>query len=459
MTELERALRQQRRINVFWLCVTLGDLGYCVWSVFAFAPHVAYSVRGGALVLLSVGYATWMIWTNLYSWQARRCRPYLAPAVWLVTFALTLVLFALSPLMGWLCYPVFGMAFAMFDLAWAIPAALAAYVLIPITILLNGYAPLSAARDLTFWGGFALAFPIYAAMCYVPAKSMRERIRREANMAEMERMHRELEAAHAQLAASAEHERELAVLRERGRLARDMHDTLGHTLVLATVKLEAARRLRAVDAQRADHELDATQQILRDAMSELRATLAALRMPIAPDEGIGEVLGRAAREAGQRAGWQVTCDVASDPGPLDERTREALLRIGLEALTNAERHAHAHHVALALARDADERAVTLRVTDDGVGLDVYVAANGASGANEVTGSIADGATSGQSPAGHYGVTGMRERAAALGGSVQVYSPPAGGTVVLARLPLHQDAAAAEPAHIQPDQVAAASIQQ
>lgn len=424
MTELQRALRQQRIVMIFWLCVTLGDLGFCLWTVLATTPPIAFSARGVVLVLLSLVYVGWMAWTYLASWKVSRAVPYGSALIWGATFALSLGLFLLSPLMGWLFYPVFGMAFAMVDLLWAIPAALVAYAMIPITVLANGYAPPVAAHNFWFWGAFILTFPIYAAMCYLPTMSMRERIRREFNMAEAERMHRELEVAHVQLAASAQRERELAVLRERGRLARDMHDTLGHALVLASVKLEAARRLRTVDAARADHELEATQQIVRDAMSELRATLAALRTPLLPEAGVGAALAQALHEAGQRAGWQTACAVDADLGPLDERTNETLLRIGLEALANAERHARAQHVSLSLARGQDH-VVSLEVSDDGVGLDVYVPAN-------ADDSLMD--ANGPSGNGHYGLRGMRERAEALEGTLRVYSPAGGGTTVVARLP-------------------------
>jgi signal transduction histidine kinase len=191
-----------------------------------------------------------------------------------------------------------------------------------------------------------------------------------------------------------------------------------------------------VDAERAEHELDATQQVLRDAMGELRATLAVVRMPILPDEDVGQVLARSLRQAAQRAGWQVTCDVDGGLGDVDERTREALLRIGLEALTNAERHAHARHVTLALTR-TDDQHVALRVTDDGAGLDMYVSSDAETAHGDGSGS--------QSPSGHYGLTGMHERAAALGGTVRVFSPPSGGTVVLACLPCHAETALPETA--------------
>ena len=106
---------------------------------------------------------------------------------------------------------------------------------------------------------------------------LRGRFQRERMFLELQQSHHELEEAHRQLEQAAEHERELAVLRERGRLARDMHDTLGHSLALMTVKLEAAQRLRAVNPDRADHEVAATQAIARDALAELRTAIADLR--------------------------------------------------------------------------------------------------------------------------------------------------------------------------------------
>src|SRR5262245_58346708 len=106
-----------------------------------------------------------------------------------------------------------------------------------------------------------------------------ERFERNHLLLQLANANTELEEAHHRLEQSASHEQELAVLRERTRLAREMHDTLGHALVLISVKLEAAQRLRERDPERCDSELESTKQIARDSMAALRASIANLRTP------------------------------------------------------------------------------------------------------------------------------------------------------------------------------------
>jgi signal transduction histidine kinase len=242
-----------------------------------------------------------------------------------------------------------------------------------------------------------------------------------------------------------------------------MHDTLGHALVLANVKLEAALRLRAVDPARADHEIIATQQILRDSMAELRASLANLRSPLLPREPLHEVLARMANEAGARVNWEVHISGAPSRAELDECTYEALLRVGSEAITNAERHAGAHTLWLYLGykeslADSDTNTIVLRVSDDGIGIVAtcsrvctqnlaplsaqMTAAAAIAGSDPVASTPAPGkvavlATTGTpGPDGHYGILGMRERVAALGGQLLVTSRDStGGTTIEARLPI------------------------
>ena len=422
--ELDRLIRRQFWLKLFWMVVTVGLLIFCLASASARTTGLFATWRGAALLLLSAAYAWRVGWPVWRSWFHPRlmlpsAEPWHAMRVWGVTLLLTLALFALDPIMGWLCYPLFGMAFTMFEMPLAVAPGLVSFLLIPATVVANGYATIAELATPGSLGGWALAFGGYGALTYWPAKMMRDRIRREISMAELEQVHGELQQAHRELEASAEREREMAVLRERGRLARDMHDTLGHALVLIAVKLEAARRLREVDAVRADHELEVTQQIVRDAMTELRASLAALRSPVLERESPGRMLAEFAHEAGQRAGWHVIYDVATDLGDLDEETREALLRVGAEALTNVERHAHARTVTVTLKREGESEAdgsIVLRVTDDGVGL--------AHQEDSAAPLVATG----------YGITGMRERITALGGRLSVGHGAARGTVVEARIP-------------------------
>jgi signal transduction histidine kinase len=280
---------------------------------------------------------------------------------------------------------------------------------------------------------------------------IRARVQRERVFADLERSHQalelahtRLEAAHRQLEEASAHEREIAVLRERERLARDMHDTLGHALVLANVKLEAALRLRSIDPARADHEITVTQQVLRDSMADLRVSLANLRSSPLPREPLGQALVRLANEAAARATWEVFTDVAA-VGELEDRTYEALLRIGSEAITNAERHAGAHSLWVQLENSAREGSVVLRVSDDGIGIfssftsrapsRAVPMSRGAGGNGDVVATLTVPVEA-ASPDGHYGITGMRERITALGGQL-VIQPLRGtaGTVIEARLPV------------------------
>jgi len=213
------------------------------------------------------------------------------------------------------------------------------------------------------------------------------------------------------LRLSAAREADLATLRERNRLAREMHDSLGHALVSISIKLEAAQLLSAVDAGRAATELDETTALVRSTMTDLRHSLAGLRPAALEEQPLAEALAGLACEMGRRTGVAATCSVDERASLLDRATQEALYRVGQEALTNVAKHAHAQHVTIALTLHAG-RAV-LEVADDGVGLDAACDGDGAA---------------------RYGVRGMRERVEALGGTLALGPRPDGGAVLRATIP-------------------------
>jgi len=222
----------------------------------------------------------------------------------------------------------------------------------------------------------------------------------------------ELRQAHAELAASAEQKQELAVLRERARLARAMHDNLGHALVVMNIKLEAAQLLYARDPTRGDAELEATRELIRTAMTELRRTLADLRAPAAEHDDLPSALQRLANELQARTGIAVTCRIAADLPALPAEAREAIWYVAREALTNAERHAAAASLTLSLEFQRD--GWLLRVVDDGAGLSPKDL---------------------RRPE-HYGVLGMRERMREIGGQFDIQRGASGGTVVEAHVSQH-----------------------
>ncbi len=432
-SELARLHQSSRKTNLFWFIVTLGLTIYCLSGVFLEQPDMLHTWRGGALLLLSSAFLfryAFSYWKRYYTRQGRSetwpipWRPALRN--WSLNFVLVCLMTTLHPLMGWLFWTTFGMAFGLFCPPWMlVPATLSALGIF-YTLLVTSNPPLQALPWIIISMGLSILCSGYLA--YLPGRLMRERIEREQVFSRLEEAHRQLAEAHRQLALSAEREAELAVYQERARLAREMHDTIGHALVLMTVKLEAAQRLRAVNPERADHEIEATKEIARSTMSEMRATLANLRASAVEHEPVGEALARRAREAGEHAGFHVTYQIDPDLGELRLPLREALYRVGTEALTNIEKHARAHEVSIHLARQGD--AICLRIEDDGVGLPVPSAA----------GKRANGAPAFQpsSPPGHYGITGMRERVEALGGQFTLTSRPGKGTIVEVSIPLSSE---------------------
>ena len=174
----------------------------------------------------------------------------------------------------------------------------------------------------------------------------------------------------------------LATLSERERISRDLHDLLGQSLTGVVVRSQLAQRLARSDPDRGVAEMAEVERAARAALSEVRATVQGWRQVVLDDELA------VARDALTAADVELT--VSRDPDLVLTPSAETALSLALrEAVTNVVRHAHARRCTVALRHDGGR--VVLEVADDGVG---GVAAEGS------------------------GLTGMRERIAALGGDVQ-----------------------------------------
>lgn len=234
----------------------------------------------------------------------------------------------------------------------------------------------------------------------------------------------ELRVAHGHLRASAAQAEALAVARERERLAREMHDTLGHRLTVAAVQLEGASRLVEAEPARARGMIETVRGQIAEGLAELRATVGALRSP-ADQAPLPDDLARLVAVFDAATGIRTA--LALPPGP-DAPTgppARALLRAAQEGLTNVQRHSGAARAWVELA--AEPGGWRLEVRDDGTG---PPPASDGPGDGPVA-----GAASG------HGLRGLAERAAALGGSVTVDRAPEGG----ARLVLCVPASVPEPA--------------
>jgi two-component system, NarL family, sensor histidine kinase DesK len=206
----------------------------------------------------------------------------------------------------------------------------------------------------------------------------------------------ERERAERRLRRADEEIERLATLAERERIARDLHDLLGHTLSIIVVKSEVAARLAEREPARARDEMREVERIGREALSEVRAAVAGYRA-----RGLrGELDG--AQRALSAAGVEATVEAELPALPI---AYESALGLALrESVTNVVRHADAKHATIRIA--VEEADVVLEVADDGRG-----------------GAAPEGA----------GLTGMRERISALGGSVQQDGGP--GMRVRVTLPI------------------------
>ncbi|HET9967758.1 MAG TPA: GAF domain-containing sensor histidine kinase, partial [Streptosporangiaceae bacterium] len=223
-------------------------------------------------------------------------------------------------------------------------------------------------------------------------------------------------AAHAAIALTNarlyERSRELSVLRERARLARDLHDAVTQKLFGIRAHARAAAVLAArepVDAERVRAEIEIASELGAEAHAELRAVIDGLAPPDLAAAGLAESLRRYAALAGRAHGIPVTVRAACVEG-LSPACEAALYRVAQEALHNALRHAAASGVRLTLSRVA--RRVVLEVSDDGRGFETEAAASSSGG---------------------LGLGSMRERAAAAGGRLTIRSG-AKGTVVRMTVP-------------------------
>jgi signal transduction histidine kinase len=208
-----------------------------------------------------------------------------------------------------------------------------------------------------------------------------------------------------------EQARVLAVLEERQRLARDLHDSVTQTLFSASVVAEMLPIMWTRDPDQIKPGLDELHQLTRDALSEMRSLLGDLRPAALTTGDLPQLLKKLGETFAQRTKAEVTLDIQL-PVALSADLQMALYRITQEALNNIAKHAAATHISIRL--HADETQVNLQIKDNGRGFDMI-----------------------NIPEGHYGVDIMRERAEAVGAIFQISSALSKGT----RLNVHTRLAA------------------
>lgn len=205
----------------------------------------------------------------------------------------------------------------------------------------------------------------------------------------------DLEMAHRQLQRYAEEAEELAVIRERNRMAREIHDTLAHYLTVVSVQIDVARKVIPGDPRRAATALVMARGLVGDCLTEVRRSVAALRPAALDNSTLGQAIDRLVDELRRTTGLDVQV-TSEGMGTLPAAGEVIAYRAIQEALTNVRKHARARRAWLDLSWQPN--AVRITVRDDGQG-------------------AADGATETLPGGPHFGLRGMRERVEAVGGKL------------------------------------------
>jgi len=229
-------------------------------------------------------------------------------------------------------------------------------------------------------------------------------VRERLSAIRIERLAADVDAQNRQLSAYAAQIQELATVQERNRIAREIHDSLGHYLTSAHVQLEAAKTAMAQSGSVVSQNVLRAQHLLREGIGEVRRSVTTLRSPTV-DRPLGAALRQLIDEA-RADGLAAELHVRGAVRPLGPAVEFALYRAAQEALTNVRRHARAQRADVRLSYGDED--VVLRVEDDGQG-----------GAKMTEG---------------FGLVGVRERIELVGGGLAIEAAESGGLVISVRVP-------------------------
>lgn len=388
-----------RTETIMYAATAIGYL-YAVFS-----PHG--QLRWSGVLLLTVSCVLWVAILRYLLVQTSTRYITLAFAGLIAMSLLTQIAAFMGVQLDWLA-PVLtvGVIAAALPLVWAVVVSTAMTITTCLIIaLLGGPSPqhmlVSLLGGMTVVSAFAFAF-IFS-VCLTALENQR-------NTAE--HLLTQLEEAHEQLRTRAKEAEALAVAQERNRMAREIHDTLGHYLTILAVELETALKLEERGDARLRGQLTDARRVAADCLAEVRHSVAALRPTDASTLGLDAALARLRAEfAAALPDTEITLDIEGPIQTLPPELRVALYRCAQESLTNIRKHARATKALIRVRVDDCE--VEMTILDNGVG---------------------DGAASdGREPG--FGLLGMRERIALLGGAATAHPEPERGWRVEARVPL------------------------
>jgi signal transduction histidine kinase len=316
------------------------------------------------------------------------------------TIGLWYGLLTLHPAFYLLLFILYPLVFSRLRLGVAIPVALALNALTVLREVLDSGRPLTEDWSPVGWGILSATLGIGFAVWIT--RIIHQSVERRQLIEQLQTTRQEL----------AEAEREAGRLAERGRLAREIHDTLAQGLISIVLLLEATEDALPPASATARRHLEQALRTARENLGEARRLVWELRPESLATASLGEALQRQVQRLGEETGIAASATVTGRPRQLPADTEVALLRIAQEALANVRKHSGASRMALTLSYMEDE--TVLDVRDDGVGFDPRECRARAGGG--------------------YGLRVMNERVHELGGQLTVETSPGKGTTVAVSLP-------------------------
>lgn len=227
---------------------------------------------------------------------------------------------------------------------------------------------------------------------------------------QIERLATDLRRANHRLASYATQAEELATTRERNRLAREIHDNLGHYLTIVNVQIEAARTVMEKDPEKAADALSKAQRLTQEGLSSVRQSVSALRESPLGERPLSDAIHALATET-EAAGLATTVTINGNIRPLDPKIELTLYRAVQESLTNVRKHAHATHTELTLDYNQTTH-VDLIVQDNGRGA--------------------------QETENGFGLLGLKERIQLLDGQLNIETTPGAGFALHISIPTSEE---------------------
>jgi signal transduction histidine kinase len=207
----------------------------------------------------------------------------------------------------------------------------------------------------------------------------------------------------------AEESRYAAVVRERLKIARDLHDTLAHSMMAMLSEVRLLRKLQVHDPDSLREELARAEEVAHEGLNEARTAITQMRVNAVRDTGLGAALRTTFDRFIDRTALSGEFTADPDAAGFGDERAEILFRMAEEAMRNIERHAMATHASLAL-KTVDETQLQLRIEDDGIGFDPAAPHQG-----------------------HYGIIGLHEQAQLIGAHLLIDSAPSRGTTLTVTL--------------------------